>query len=751
MMGLRGAANSLALAALLCAAALIPTSIASGAEPSKGFELRRIDKGRPEKTGRPIPGEAVSVFVYEGTPKSMNVTDRHIALAYRRSGVIFDRKSGELLARHTVLDGWPGVRPAPFPPLPSSKKWGKLVGPGVWDSRVNWMDSLKRERGEKIPDTHRAVVSASFDGRTWTAYQPTAFLSGLKLWRGGRRKHDWSEVLGKLEPASYVESAEEGKEAVRYTKADGMAGNIVTHLAPHGGKLYAASVDIYDADRKRWKTGGLSAYDPKLGRWRKIRGIAGRPVRFVTLLRTVGEDLWVGYREGAGATGSKIVLGMGLYPGNYRPEAKRIVLARLRDGEWKTWWRFPAADPGTERMPAEKRPPPSEKPVDIAAGGKRVILWSLTRSFHRMPGNWDVPMDGHLCVLDTESGKWKHFDRTRDFAADRLVAFHAQKGEALVASNHGTHRWSAETAKWDFLDTGCALRNPTAYYVLPVGDEIWVGYNMKSFSVYGRQGISRYSEKTGRWSHFTPKEIGTGSPVLQMALGPKDDVWVLFRKRFWGGAAAEFAYYPRERATPRDWGLGRFSKGKWEFPANLPGVPREIERVSETDQRVSKWKQQAPVSGLAVVGKRVFVSNSTGVYAGPRRWTRICSGPVFSIAPSENGKALLVSPSGGRTPTVATAAGKRCGTRIIFRKPTSFGAYARFKTARFYGRFVERKDWPRAWVPFPTRDETRWGLGPFEASPYSRGELTTARALWISSYGQLIRFDRARIARLLAK
>ena len=119
-------------ALLLLSATLLPaTSAVSGAERPRGLELRRIAKGRPDKTGKSIPREAVKVFVYEGSPGSMHVTDLHIALGYRRSGVVFDRKTGKLLRRYTLLDGWPKLRPAPFAPLPRSKNWGGLVGPGV--------------------------------------------------------------------------------------------------------------------------------------------------------------------------------------------------------------------------------------------------------------------------------------------------------------------------------------------------------------------------------------------------------------------------------------------------------------------------------------------------------------------------------------------------------------------------------------------------------------------------------------------
>ena len=67
-------------------------------------------------------------------------------------------------------------------------------------------------------------------------------------------------------------------------------------------------------------------FDTEKGRWQRVDRIDGRKVRWVTLLQAVGDSLWVGFREGEGVADDKIVYGMGLYPGHYRPVATAVVL-----------------------------------------------------------------------------------------------------------------------------------------------------------------------------------------------------------------------------------------------------------------------------------------------------------------------------------------------------------------------------------------------------------------------------------------
>ena len=46
--------------------------------------------------------------------------------------------------------------------------------------------------------------------------------------------------------------------------------------------------------------------------------------------------------------------------------------------------------------------------------------------------------------------------------------------------------------------------------------EVWVGYTNQSFGVLGAQGITRINETTGRWSHWTEKDLGTHCPVQSL-------------------------------------------------------------------------------------------------------------------------------------------------------------------------------------------------------------------------------------------
>src|SRR5205814_3437027 len=133
----------------------------------------------------------------------------------------------------------------------------------------------------------------------------------------------------------YVEASGRNQEpARRFTTADGLASNIVTHLAVANGTVWAACVDIYDPVRKIWGPGGLCKLDARTGRWERVQQIDGQPVRWVTLLQAIGNELWVGYREGEGILGDRIVYSMGLYPDEYRPRASKLVLSRLQNGRW---------------------------------------------------------------------------------------------------------------------------------------------------------------------------------------------------------------------------------------------------------------------------------------------------------------------------------------------------------------------------------------------------------------------------------
>src|SRR5947199_638704 len=106
------------------------TSAAAGAPP----ELARIEKDSLTDQRRPLPTAALQVFTYEGAPRSIHVTREGIAVAYERSGVLFDRASGAVKRRLTVKDGWPENRP---PYFAAERHRPKLLGPGVAEDFSN--------------------------------------------------------------------------------------------------------------------------------------------------------------------------------------------------------------------------------------------------------------------------------------------------------------------------------------------------------------------------------------------------------------------------------------------------------------------------------------------------------------------------------------------------------------------------------------------------------------------------------------
>ena len=296
----------------------------------------------PASQGLSIPRDAVDVFLYEGEPSAMRVTDRHLAVDYGRSGVLFDRATGKVIERFTVADGWPKRRSAEYPGKPGNPFLSlRTVGPGVLnpDYAPPGVDMRRLPRpGERLP--LETLVETRFDGITWRAMQPRAFLNGIEPANVRDRSISWSEILARLNEACDVEAVVgHDKPSTRFTMAEGLASNIVTHLVAHEDALWAACVDIYDPKAGKWGPGGLSRYDKHTKRWERIAQIDGRPVRWVTLLMTVGDDLWVGFREGDGVDGDAVAFGMGLYAGTYRPRATSVVLARLSAGRWTTYGR----------------------------------------------------------------------------------------------------------------------------------------------------------------------------------------------------------------------------------------------------------------------------------------------------------------------------------------------------------------------------------------------------------------------------
>jgi hypothetical protein len=699
------------------------------------LELREVRTDG--KTGKrlPLPADAMRVFTYEGRPLSMHLTRHAILLEYAHSGVILDRNGK--LKRLTVVDGWPAARPALFPPRPARPSY-PLVGPGVVDY---WTE-------QKAP---AVVASIKYDGRTWNALQPATFLKNLLI-RGDyatRRKQfgAWTPILRKLNEECALEmTGLPGRPTERYTVKEGLTSNIVTHLAVADGSLWAACVDIYDPARDQWDVGGLCRFDARRKRWRYV-SIEGRPVRWVTLLQVVGDELWVGYREGRGVAGDRVAYGKGVYPDHYRPQVSAVVLARLKGGKWTRFARPPRLDePGRPRTGRDvTRDPSTEVPRRLAKVGNQVLLFSTTATNHAS-GNWNVPLAGGLSLLELDGPRWRLFDAAKDLDADELMDLVADDGAVLVSSNRGVHFWEADRKAWKKLDTGAALVNSAISSVAAVGEELWVGYTNQSFGVTGDQGISRHDERTGKWSYLPPRQLGTASPVKSVRVAPAGDVWVLFAPRPWGGAAMEYPFYAREARRPSPRGLGRWHKGKWQFPVKLDGVPdvNEVE-VTAPDGKVTKRKRPLPVTELVLAGESVFVANETGLYQGPGQWRRLLEGRLMALRPLKGGKGLEVVrrvPKGMNEPD-----GYQRG---VYRFATKKWA---FTDVDFNGawRMVYQEtgeDSVAGWAPIRTGQGT-WQVGPLGGERLRVVE--TPRAYWMVSHGQLVRLDRARLAALLEK
>ena len=710
------------------------------AEPGKGgLELRPVEGGKVAPRGRPAQADVVRVFVHEGRPRQVHITADAIAVEYGQSGVVFDRADGRVRQHFTVADGWPEARPAVFGPPPA--RVPPIVGPGVV---YEW-----RHNDDRSPSV---AVEARFAGRTWRALQPVGFLvSGLRERAKGQDVRKvfgaWTPILKRLNEESYLEADREGGAARRYTTAGGLASNIVTHLAVADGALWAACADVYDADRKEWGLGGLCRYDKEADRWQKVEKIDGRPVRWVTLVQAVGDELWVGFREGSGVEGDSVVYGMGLYPGHYRPKTTAVVLARLKDGKWTSFTRPPLhGDTEPVRPPVEGRAAsPTEVPRSLAVLGPQVILFSTTATA-RPSGNWDVPLAGAISLLDMKDGRWRVFRTRADLGAEELEGMTAAEGEVVVRSDRGAHRWDGTAARWRLLDPGSPLAHPGISAAAAVGDELWVGCMSEGFAEPAGKGIARYDERSGKWSFVSPEALGSSAPVRKI-VPHQADVWVLFRSEERVGAptAAAVRPFPETPVLFRE-GLALYSGGKWQFPAKLDGVPATYEVEHPTaDGGTKKVPLPVTVQHLAAVGEKLYVGTEAGVYEGPGKWRRVLDGPVTDLAATADGKGLRaarfgkgVTPEGGRPYELGTF------------NPRSGKWDFRPAKAELPGR-EEREDfdperYASEWVQLPTTGNRRWALGPLGAKAYRF--VATPQAFWIVSEGRLIRVDREKLAAL---
>lgn len=725
---------------------MVLSSCAAAEDANSGLWIRLHAGGRWTEEKFSIPREAVSVFTYEGRPRTVHITEKYIAVDYGVSGVLFDVGTGKMVRRYTMVDGWPSRRPEAFGPeqVPAPRS-ARLVDPGL----VAWRWPRRRiEDGEKPPLNVAAEVW--FGGRTFRAMQPALQdIPHGKGWTVRKGRGRWKGCLDFSSRLSCVQAVA-GNKTRRYTTGDGLAGNIVSYLAVSAGTLWAACVDVYDEDRKAWGPGGLCRYDARADRWIHVKTINDKPVGWVTLLEAHGDELWVGFRDGQGITGQKIVYGMGVYPWLCRPKVTAIVLARLKDGKWTVWSRKPCPESrrrqGGTRATAE---PPTEVPRKLVVFNGRALLYSTTGS-NFLSGNLAVPADGQVSALNLRAGKWRIFDPRKDLGTHRLMGLHVQGGHVILLSETNVHQWDEKRASWRRLETHCTLPNPAIGDLSPIGDELWVGYTRQSFHFTGIQGISRYDAKAGRWSFMTSEELGTSCNVRSIAPGPGNQAWVLFAEKEWHGAASFIPHQEPPSSVAGKPGVGRFADGKWQFPVKLPGVPESAQRTRRVGDRVQTWEVSLGIGQLAGAGGAVFVVNGLGVYAGPGQWRRIYDKQVIGIEALADARTLGILRYKG-----ADAVGPKYDLglyepktgKLTFREVKRSDLDSRYPL--FGGRLSRGGDHSPGAARLPTKKPGDWYVCSYW-HVRSHGQtpshlVESPRAFWIASTGRLIRIDRKKL------
>jgi hypothetical protein len=723
--------------AVLC----IQTSVLTAGDESSALEFREIRSGDPTEITFSIPRDAVQVFVYEGEAESVEVDQDHVVVDYGLSCCRFDRKTGKLARRSTVADGWT-EKPLDDGPLwPKEEPPTGLVGPGVVPPG-----------GTKKDEAAGEVVAASitFRGETWKAMQPRWDFSA----DGDRsqRFKTWTEILRSLNRRGYLKVGEStNPPARRYTIADGLASNIVSKFAVADGILWAVCVDMFDEEKGEWGPGGLCQYSPGRDRWTRVESIAGHPVRWVTLLETIGDELWVAFREGHGIDGEKIFYGMGIHLKEYRPNITAITLARLKHDRWYVYSRPPVA---------EKDRSPTERPVSVVRFGDNRFLYSHVNLWDVI--GWQDYHEGFVSAVDLESGEWTTWDAGQNFRTRELTGLVSKNGEILVTSNRGVHQYVGSAGTWRFLDPAPALENPAFAAVQPVGNELWLAYGKRAWGRHGEQGIARFHEKTGRWTRMSQKELGTVCPVREMVLMPNEDLYVLFHPYF--PDALSICIYPyggSECDPPRVGALGRYSDGNWEYPLPLEGVPATTETIDrEGDSgREFRRSERLPIKGLVRVGENLFLSTGMGVYMGPSPWrevftipdswnVRVWPSPPLDIAPSDDGEAVIITFRNAETyhknRTIKRARYVPGESEVHFENIVEQPVRGKEEPPDDVTRKLE--EFRKRWTRVPVKKDSEWVVGPFAVA---RRVVETPPAVWLICRGELIRLDRMALAEWL--
>ena len=383
-------------------------------------------------------------------------------------------------------------------------------------------------------------------------------------------------------------------------------------------------------------------------------------------------------------------------------------------------------------------PTPSEFPAKLTRQGNKVLLFTRLNAL-QSSGNWNLTMKGQVSLLDLDSGKWRDYDVVKDLDADQLHKMVCDKGETLIASNRGLHRFDWKNDSWKLLDPRCDLKNSVFHAAAVAGDELWVGYGRQSFGQIGQQGISRYSETTSKWSYMSPADLKTASPVRRIVTLPNGQVWVIFGTRPWMGAASRWNYHARER-IPRPVGLGRMANGKWEFP------------VKGSTKREEQPSPFGSVNELAIVGNKLLGVFDANLYVGPSPWRHLAGPDVLGLARAKDGKTTNIlrmtrteSDSGERkyhlgvySPENGKVAWKELAKHI------DYGDMSRFQLGDSLQGYDTRAG--AQWVSMPVAGDTHWVLGPM--GDHHKNIIETPTVIWMFSKGQIIRVDRKTVDKL---
>ncbi len=700
------------------------------------LQLHRVVDGVPEAQGIDIPASAVQVYTYEVPAAAISVQAETIAVDYGKSAVLFNRRTGAFLRRFTVADGYPDQRESIFPTTPISRH-PRLTGPGlIKRSDLSQWESEDPRQWRPPDGTHAPAVWMEYGGRVWEGMQPRNFVDDLTKGQSMEsldgKEGSLTGVLNLAESQSFLRShSADGSVETRYTVKEGLAGNIITALAAAEGTLWAASADIYDAESGRWSTGGLSRFDSNTGRWARVESIEGRPVRHITLLQAVGDDLWVGFREGSGVTGDWVMPFRGFVFGHYRPKVTAVTLARLCGGVWTVFSRPPLdAQPGLESPEAAARSqqasgkdiwPPQERFFSLLKVENGVLVVSAFDA--------SGMRNRQVSLLNIHSSRWRHFDLLEDLSANKLHCLQADKGEVLALTDKGVRRWLGDKeVAWETLEPGGALISPSIGAAAVVGDELWVGHRRSYYGCNLPRGIGRFDERNLTWSYMRPDVLGTAADVHSIAT-VGDETYVLFRNDT--GFVPKYSMTCDPYLDPRE-GVGRLTAGKWEFPLRLEGVSHE---GSQTRSDFEELPEPA-IEGLAAAGGKVYLSTRSGVYAGPGKWQKVVAfddGEFWHhMTPTPDMKKIVVrtyknvwviNPARGET--AAFSVSSQEGDALLEPPVSGF---------------------PRHFIPVSLVNESNWAVSGLGDRHYV---VETEYAVWIVLRGQLVRLDRKQLVEYL--